>query len=126
MNIAVTNLSLYPVRIDKLRFWIDGTVALEVNRDQRKEWTPEIAVHSSMVVYTNESEWKKLADGGLRGRITDWRFVVEVLTDSGGRFSSNRLWVRVAGSLNTLRRGGRKMTGRFTGNKSRFDGVSKS
>ena len=60
------------------------------------------------------TELKELENHGLRGRIMDWRFVVEVITDSGRRFSSNQLYVRIAGPLNTLRQCLKKRTRHFT------------
>jgi hypothetical protein len=105
VGINVINLSLYPVRIAGLAF-LDGKKQFPLDRDKHEEqWPQEIVSHSRMVVYATEGEWELLADAlGNRGRVMDWKVVAVVVTETGGRFASNGLSVRIARRLRTLRR----------------------
>ncbi len=91
MGVAVTNLSLYPVRICGLGFLLDGKDVLFLNQDLHKdEWLSEIPSHSRMIVYANASELKQLEAVGIRERINDRKFVAAARTETGGLFFSNR------------------------------------
>jgi hypothetical protein len=91
MGVAVTNLSLYPVRICGLGFLLDGKDVLFLSQDLHKdEWLSEIPSHSRMIVYANASELKQLEAVGIRERINDRKFVAAARTETGGLFFSNR------------------------------------
>jgi hypothetical protein len=105
IGILVTNLSLFPVRISGLAFRFKGT-SYPIDRDwHRDEWTPEIASHARMVIYSTDAEWAKLVDAiGNRGRILESKFVAVAKTETGRRFASNRLIVQIMQPLRTIRR----------------------
>jgi hypothetical protein len=103
-GIVVKNLSLYPVRISGLAFLFDKNVLLVFDRDLHEdEWPEEVASHSRMIVRANPREWKKLEALGVRDKIMDWKFVAVALTETGSRFSSNRLSVGIMRPLQRLR-----------------------
>jgi hypothetical protein len=106
VGIVVVNLSLYPVRIVGLGFLFDKRKSFPLLRENHvEEWPLEVASHSRMVVYANEKEWKRLVDAlGHRGRIMEWGFIAVANTETGGRFASNRLSVRVKKPFRVLRR----------------------
>jgi hypothetical protein len=106
VGIAVTNLSLYPVRVAGLGFLFDGKKSFPLLRENHEEaWPPEIASRARMVIYANDAEWKQLVDAlGSRDRIMEWGFVAVANTEAGGRFASNRLSVRVKKPFRVIRR----------------------
>jgi hypothetical protein len=106
VGVVVRNLSLYPVRIAGLGFFVDGKTSLPFERDKhnREEWPLELASHARMLVYANETEWKRLEAFGLRDRIMDWQFVAVAVTETGTPFFSNRLSVRIMRPLRSIRR----------------------
>lgn len=98
VGIAVTNLSLYPVRIAGLAFLMNGKAMLILNRGKHSsdEWPLELASHARRIVYLDESEWNEFEAKGLRRRINDAGFVAVAVTETGRRFTSNRLKTRIA------------------------------
>lgn len=104
VGVIVRNLSLYPVRIAGLGFFVDGKISVPFERDKhREEWPLELASHARMLVFADETEWKKLEALGLRDRIMDSQFVAVAVTETGSRFFSNRLSVRIIRPLRKLR-----------------------
>jgi hypothetical protein len=105
VGIIVTNLSLFPVRIAGLGFRMDGKHALAFDPDDHHtdEWPVEVPSHSRMVVRANPKDWKKLEALGVRNKIMDWGFVAVALTETGNRFSSNRMSVGIRRPLRYIR-----------------------
>ena len=106
VGVAVTNLSLFPVRIVGLGFRMDGKYSWTFDRDKHdeKEWPLELASHARMIVFANPVEWKQLEALGVRDRTMEWKFVAVAVTQTGSRFFSNRLRVEIARQLQSLRR----------------------
>jgi hypothetical protein len=103
-GIVVTNLSLFPVRIAGLGFRIDGKHALALDRDEHTDtWPLELASRARIVVYANDAEWEALEALGARTRIADWGFVAVASTETGKRFNSNRLSLKIVRPLRALR-----------------------
>ena len=97
VGIVIINLSLYPVRIAGLAFLLDGTTFFQFYRSSHEEsWLPEIPSHARMVVGTTEPEWNQILFAlGNRGKATALKFVAVAVTETGCRFASNRLSVRI-------------------------------
>jgi hypothetical protein len=114
VGVVVTNLSLYPVRIAGLGFRLDGKHALAFDHDEhdQKEWPLELASHARMLVAASPSEWKQLEALGVRERMMDWKFVAVAVTQTGGRFFSNRLSVGILRPFRVFRRWLNKRLGR--------------
>lgn len=109
VGIVVRNLSLYPVRIAGLGFLLDGKKSFQLERDEHKEeWPTEIASHARMVVYASDGEWKQLEALGVRTRIWHRNFIAVAITETGSRFYSNRLSIRILRPFRTLLRWLRK------------------
>lgn len=106
VGIVVTNLSLFPVRIAGLAFLLDGKRLFPLERDKHEgEWSLEVASRARMVVRATDDEWKRLVDAlGSRSRILGRNFVAVAVTETDGRFFSNRLSVRVMRPLRAFRR----------------------
>jgi hypothetical protein len=112
VGIAVTNLSLFPVRIAGLGFRLDGKTVFYFDRSKHEtEWPTEIPSRARIAVYANFDEWKQIQALGLRDRIMDWAFVAAARTETSLVFSSNRLsvWIlrpyRAFGSWINKKRG---------------------
>jgi hypothetical protein len=105
VGIVVTNLSLYPVRIAGLAFLVGGKTILVFDRDEHKdEWPLKLASHARMRVFASDREWKRLETLGVPNKIMDWKFVAVAATETGARFSSNRLKVGIMRPIRSLRR----------------------
>lgn len=103
-GIVVTNLSLFPVRIAGLAFRMDGETLFVFERDEHKEkWPSELASHARMSVIATDREWKRLETLGVPDKIMDWKFVAVAATETGSRFFSNRLRLKIVRPLRTLR-----------------------
>jgi hypothetical protein len=104
VGIVVKNLSLYCVRIAGLGFTMDGKTVIFLNRNEhQEEWPLELPSHARMIVYTNEREWRRIVDFGLREKVTDWKFVAAARTETGALFFSNRFGVKVRRPLRLSR-----------------------
>jgi len=104
-GIAVTNLSLYPVRIAGLAFLLGGKTFFQFYRPSREEsWLPEIPSHARMVVRTTDQEWNQIVSAlGNRGKAASLKFVAVAVTETGRRFTSVRFSVRVVWPLRFIR-----------------------
>jgi len=105
IGIMVINLSLFPVRIAGLCFRISNTRNIVLDRSKHKEdWPPEIVSQGRIVIYANDQEWNELKALGATKRVMDWDFVAIALTETGSRFSSNRISVNMMRPLRACRR----------------------
>jgi hypothetical protein len=83
---------------------MDGEHAFTFDRDEHKEeWPLELASHARMIVYANPREWKRLETLGARDKIMDWKFVAIAITETGTRFFSNRLRLKIMRPLRIFR-----------------------
>jgi hypothetical protein len=102
-GIVVRNLSLFPVRIAGLAFRIHGKTIFVFDHDEHVEdWPLELASHAKMNVSATGREWKRLEALGVPDKIMDWKFVAVAVTETGARFSSNRLSVGIVRPLRNL------------------------
>jgi hypothetical protein len=106
VGVAVTNLSLFPVRIVGMGFRMDGKYAWTFDRDKHdeKEWPLELASHARMIVFANPAEWKQLEALGVRDRAMEWKFVAVAVTQTGSRFFSSRFRAGITRQLQSSRR----------------------
>jgi hypothetical protein len=113
VGIMIRNLSLYPIRISGMFLVMNGKQALAFDPDQHKEdWPREIASHARIVVYATDGEWDQLVRAGAREQIMEWKFQASVITETGCRFSSNRLSVRLLRPVRRFRGWLRRKNGR--------------
>jgi hypothetical protein len=104
-GIIVTNMSLFPVRIAGLAFLMNGKTIFVFDRDGHLEdWPLELASHARMNVGATDREWKQLEALGVPDKIMDWKFVAVAKTETGARFSSNRLSVGIMRPFRSLQR----------------------
>lgn len=103
VGIVVRNLSLFPVRIAGLGFFVDGTTSFPFSRaDHESEWPIELASQARIVVYASGQEWARFEALAFHYRIMDPKLVAVAVTETGRRFFSNRLSVRVARRLRSF------------------------
>jgi hypothetical protein len=111
VGISVKNLSLFPIRISALAFVRnDKEIFRFYPENHRNDWPQELAVHSMMVIFTNQVEFQVLSNiGALETLILDGKTNAVALTATGVSFYSNRLSVRVRRRFKRLKeRLGRK------------------
>jgi len=103
--ITVKNLSLFPIRIESLAFLKDGKTIHRLDRvGHDSEWPEELAVHSTMTIFTKEYELDQLSKfGTLETLISDEKIHAAASTVTGIDFYSNRLSVRIWRPLRHLR-----------------------
>jgi hypothetical protein len=95
---------LEDIRRTGLAFLFDKETIFTFDRDAHKDELPlEIPSHSRIVIYANSKEWKQLEALGTREKIMNWKFVAVAVTETGGRFTSNRFKVWIARPLWFLR-----------------------
>jgi len=105
LGIVVRNLSLYPVRIVALGFRLEGKTTFTLDRDAHSgKWPEELASHARVVIYATDQEWIRLQTLGIRERIRDKKLEAVALTETGSRFSSRRLGVRIMQPLRSAHR----------------------
>jgi hypothetical protein len=106
-GIIVTNLSFFPVRIAGLAFLMNGKTVFVFDRERHLEdWPFELASHAriNVSVSATDGEWKQLEALGVPDKIMDWKFVAVAKTETGARFSSNRLSVGIMRPFRSLQR----------------------
>lgn len=98
LGVAVTNLSLFPVRIVGLGFRNSDGKQFVFDRDKHtaEEWPEEIPSRARMVVYSTHQEWAQMRAFGFHESYMDWNFVAVANTETSRRFTSNRssVWIR--------------------------------
>lgn len=97
LGIAVTNLSLFPVRVVGLGFRTKrGQSFVFVREKHEGEWLNEIPSRARMVVYSTLDEWADMLALGFRDCYMDWGFVAVANTETSQRFTSARfsVWIR--------------------------------
>jgi hypothetical protein len=103
-GILVRNLSLFPVRVAGLAFVAKGKF-VEIRRGEHGDaWPTELPSHAEMLVNASSQEWQSLKDLGHGEKIENAVFVVEAITETRHRFTSNTLNVRLMRALRGIGR----------------------
>jgi hypothetical protein len=102
-GILVRNLSLFPVRVKELGFAVGGKGMSITRGGHEDEWPVELASHSDMVVNFDLDEWQEVQNLGYGGDVLSPKFVAAALTETGRKFTSNTLDVRLKRILGRTR-----------------------
>lgn len=96
-GIVVSNASLFPVRVMRLSFEIDGNEVLIGRHASGGSWPDELPSHARMFLYAGDREWEPIRDGGCGSDIQNARLVAVVITETGQRFTSDTIYSKLRG-----------------------------
>jgi hypothetical protein len=102
-GILVRNLSLFPVRVKELGFAVGGKGVSITRGDHEDEWPVELASHSDMVVNFGPDEWQEVQNLGCGEDVLSPKFAAAALTETGRKFTTNTLDVKLKRILGRTR-----------------------